>query len=990
MRRLLLIALLSVVSITLVAQNKEIKGKISDSDTKDALVQATVQLLKTDSTFVGGTVTASTGAFTMKAPDNGKYILKISSVGYTPVTKNLVITDDHDINMGNIAIASDAIMLKGVTATAQALKVTMVKDTFVYNSAAYRAPEGSAIEELVKLIPGATVDDDGNVTINGKAVNKIKMDGKEFMTGDTKTALKNLPTAIVEKVKAYREKSDRERITGIADGNEDMTLDFSIKRGMNKGILGNVDLGYGTHDRYAERIMLGVFKDRFRMMSFGNFNNVNDAGFGGRGGGFGRGRNGLNTSNMVGVNFNYENTGKLKMDGSVRWNHGTSNQLTKGSSESFVIVKQSFSNNFSQNYSKNKQWDAQMRLEWTPDTMTNIMFRPRFSYSDNDGRSGYASATFDQDPYLYTNDPLNNIDVMDSLGYAKNSRTGSSLSYGDGKSVSGWFQFNKRLNSKGRNITFNANASYSTSQNKSFSTSNVALYQVPGSNYSINRYNLTPSKNWNYYAQIAYSEPIADRTYLQFSYKYNYGYSKSDRTTYDFSDFTQLSPDYVHLLTSLGLNKIPVYRNWGAYVLDNYEIYEDSLLSMFSEYKTKTHDIEIQFRKVRDNYNFNVGVLLQPQTTNFIQNFQNVSTDTVRTVINVTPTVDFRYYFSKEHQIRFNYRGSTSQPSMEQLVQITDNTDPMNITIGNRGLKPSFTNNFSLDYNNFISNHFQVISANGGFSTTKNRTVRSVFYDSKTGAQTSTYANVNGNWNANIEGEYSIALDTLAMWNLSNHAGYSYQNNVGLASAAMNSTPERNITRVHNINDRFAGSFRNDWLNIELDGSVTYTKSNNLLQSKSNLNTWAFSYGSNLSLTLPWKMTLSSDIHMRSRRGYSDKSLNTNELIWNAQLSQNFLKAKNLYVILQFYDILKNQSNLSRTINEMSRTDNEFNAINSYAMLHVVYRFNLMGGSDMRDRMGPRGDRGGRPDFNRSEFRDRGNRSGGFRPEGGGGFDGPR
>lgn len=181
---------------------------------------------------------------------------------------------------------------------------------------------------------------------------------------------------------------------------------------------------------------------------------------------------------------------------------------------------------------------------------------------------------------------------------------------------------NKRLNSKGRNITFNANASYSTSQNKSFSTSNVALYQVEGSNYSINRYNLTPSKNWNYYAQIAYSEPIADRTYLQFSYRYNHGYSESDRVTYDFSDFTQLSPDYVNLLTSLGLNKIPVYRNWGAYVLDNYKIYEDSLLSRFSEYKTKTHDIEIQFRRVRDNYNFNVGVLVQPQNTQ--TSFKNI------------------------------------------------------------------------------------------------------------------------------------------------------------------------------------------------------------------------------------------------------------------------------------------------------------------------------------------------------------------------------
>ena len=311
MRRLLFTALLAVVSLSMTAQSRSIKGRISDKETKEALSQIAIQLLRPDSTFVTGTVSADNGAFQLKAPENGKYLLKLSSVGYATDVKNIVIADDHDLNMGEIKMVTDAIMLKGVTATARALKVTMVKDTFVYNSAAYNPPEGSVVEELVKLLPGASVDDDGNVTINGKTVNKIKMDGKEFMTGDTKTALKNLPVSIVEKVKAYREKSDRERITGIADGDEDMTLDFSIKKGMNKGILGNVDAGYGTHDRYAERLMLGMFKSDFRMMSFGNFNNVNDAGFGGRGGGGGRGRNGLNTSNMVGVNFNYENTGVL-------------------------------------------------------------------------------------------------------------------------------------------------------------------------------------------------------------------------------------------------------------------------------------------------------------------------------------------------------------------------------------------------------------------------------------------------------------------------------------------------------------------------------------------------------------------------------------------------------------------------------------------------------------------------------------------------------
>ncbi len=255
--------------------------------------------------------------------------------------------------------------------------------------------------------------------------------------------------------------------------------------------------------------------------------------------------------------------------------------------------------------------------------------------------------------------------------------------------------------------------------------------------------------------------------------------------------------------------------------------------------------------------------------------------------------------------------------------------------------------------------------------------------------------NVNGNWSANVNANYSVALDTMALWNVSNDIGYSYNNNVGLVSTDVNASSQKNITRVHNISDRLALSFRNDWLNVEPDGSINYTSSSNLLNPDANLNTWSFSYGANASVKFPWNMSISTDAHMRSRRGYSDKSLNTNEFIWNAQIAQNFLKAKNLSVMLQFYDILHNQSNFSRTINEMMRRDTEYNSINCYAMLHVVYRFNLMGNKDSRRHMGPpdgdrrrgRGDdRMGPPDDRHGRHGDRG--PGGFPPPGG--FGGPR
>lgn len=188
------------------AQNLKISGTLVDRDTKEGVMLVTIQMLKTDSTYVKGVVSDDKGHFSISAPNPGTFILKFSSVGYTTMTKKVKVTGSSNVSLGEIVFGADAIMLEGATVVAQAARVTVKEDTFVYNASAYRTPEGSVVEELVKRIPGAQVSDDGTVTINGKEVKKILVDGKEFMTGDTKTALKNLPTSIIDKIKAYDEK----------------------------------------------------------------------------------------------------------------------------------------------------------------------------------------------------------------------------------------------------------------------------------------------------------------------------------------------------------------------------------------------------------------------------------------------------------------------------------------------------------------------------------------------------------------------------------------------------------------------------------------------------------------------------------------------------------------------------------------------------------------------------------------------------------------
>ena len=967
MKRSILSMLLMLVAIASLAQERLISGKITDRDTKDPVEQVTIQLLKTDSTYVSGAISDERGLFHVNAPANGKYLLKITSVGYKPTVKRIQISEDKNLAMGNVVIGADAIMLKGAVVTAMAQKVSLKEDTFVYNSAAYRTPEGSVVEELVKRLPGAEVSDDGTIKINGKEVKKILVDGKEFMTGDTKTALKNLPTSIIDKIKAYDEKSDLSKVTGIDDGEEQTVLDFGVKKGMNKGVISNIDLGVGNKNRYNMRGMGGYFANNNRFMLFANANNTSDRGFGGGPGrGFWGGANGLNASKMIGANYNYELKDKFKFNTSLRWNHSDGDVWSSRSSENFMGTSSSFSNSLSQSYSRSNSWNGNIRLEWMPDSMTNILFRPSISWSSSDGLSGSQSASYNKDPYtITTKDPLSEegIEEMEKAEAMVNSQLTNGITYSDNNNINGMLQVNRKLGNKGRNITFRVDAKYTDNDSKSISLNNAKLYLVQtvegkDSTYQTNRYNLTPSKNYSYAGQLTYSEPLWKATFLQFSYKFTYSYSKSDRSTYDFSKYA-MSGNHE-------------YRGWDSYLnpfAGHLNDYRDDNLSRFSEYRNYNHDIQVMMRFIRQKYNLNFGVMVQPQQSKYIQDYQGVHVDTVRNVVNVSPTLDFRYRFSKMSNLRINYRGTTSQPSISQLLDITDNSDPLNISMGNPGLKPSFTQNFRLFYNNFVQNHNKGIMTFVNFSTTNNSISNKVTYDETTGGRITRPENINGNWNAMGAFMFNCSIDSAGVWNINTGAHANYNNYVSYLSLDKKSDSQKNTTRSITWRQNLSFSYRNDWAEFSLDGTLTYNKAKNKLQPTSNLETWQFSYGPSMTLTAPWGTSLNSSLSINSRRGYNDSSMNTDEFVWNAQLSQGFLKGKPLTIMLQFYDLLRQQSTFSRAISATSRTDTEYNAINSYAMLHVVYRLNLFGGKEARKGGfdGPGGP-GGRPNFHGRPF----------------------
>lgn len=946
--RFLLSVLFGLTTIVASAQQEKeitISGTVHDADLKEPMVQASVQLFRSkDSTFVGGTVTDIRGNFSVEVPSNGIYRIRISSIGYQTIQREVTLRNNRSQELGHLLMSSESVMLKEAVVTGRAAQVVVRKDTLVYNPEAYRTPEGSPIEELIKRMPGAEVDEDGNITINGKQVKKILLDGKEFMLGDVETALKNLPVSIIQNVKFYDQQSDQARITGIEDGNKETVLDFTVKKGMNRGYMTNLDLAGGTQHRYASRGMGSSFTDKTRFVLLGNFNNKEEnAGW--------WNRRGLNARKMLGTNLNYDDGEKLKADMNIRWNHRDGDNVNENSSENFYSgTSRTFSNSRSKSLSRSDNWNGNVRLEWKPDTLTNILFRANGSSGTNDGISSSANATFDEDPYLYVSDPL--ASVLDPASstlspYMVNHSVDASLSYGESKNAWAMLQFYRRLNPRGRNITIRVEGNIGDSDNRNVSNNEVFLHRVKNkagqdSTYFTARYNTTPSDNSGYVLSATYSEPLWKGAHLQANYELRYSQNKSDRNTYDFSHMPQ-NP-------FAGLE--PEYREWNPWIgemnamaatLLPLENYLDNQLSRYSEYKNYTHNIRLTLRHWQEEYDYNVGFLVQPQNSNFIQDYRGIYVDTVRNVTNLTPTIDFHYKFSEQSNIWVHYRGDTRQPDITQLLDITDDSNPLYITQGNPGLKPQFTNSLNVYYNNYIQKYKRSIVLFANYRHIRNSISNFVRYNEETGGSISRPENINGNWNADGGFNFNTALDSTAHWNVGTDTRFRYNNYVSYV-AQKKSDAEVNTTRTLNLNERLNASFRNDWLEVMLDGSVNYQHSRNELQPTANLDTWRFSYGGQVLVRLPLGFELSTNIHENSRRGYNDPSSNTNELIWNGQMSKTFLKSKTLVVALNFYDLLGQQSNYERWINATGRSDTRYNSVNSYAMLHVRYRLNMFGG----------------------------------------------
>ena len=967
MKRKLLLTVLALCYMGIAfAQDKKVKitGDVTDFETAEPVIAATIQLLSLpDSTFQAGATTDLKGEFELDhRMDLGKYTLKVSFVGYGDTYRNFIVAENtRRLRLDSIQLKTDALLLKEAVVEAQMAQVQVSEDTIIFNAEAFRVAEGSMLEELIRKLPGYEVENDGTVKYNGKTVSKILVDGKEFFSEDKSIAMKNLPANMVKKVKSYEKKSDFAEMTGIDDGEEELVLDLTVKEDAKKGWFSNIDLGYGRptqevkydiHNLYSVKGMVNRFKDNEHYSVILSTNNVNDKGFPGGGPGGRGGGNGMNQSSMGGFSMAknlgeevLKNKYQFQIGGGVRFFHNNSDVQSQTASETFLTQgnANSFSNSNSLSNNENLRVNADLRFEWRPDTMTDIIFRPNVSYSKSNNSSNNLSATFNRDPYetlediIDADDPLDDswVDTLYNSRINYNNR--QSLGASENTSVNGRLQINRKLNSEGRNLTLSLNGGYSQGENYSKSASTTRFYQsTTGDSTSIiNRYNATPSVSYNYNARAMWSEPLWKATYLQLSYQFSYRYNENNRSTYNLPE---------------------TMEDWAFANLNLPSQYKDSIdyaLSRFATYENFDHDITAQLRVVRDNYNMNIGFSLLPQHSRMHYQGQNISDTLVaRTVFNFTPTMNFRYRWSKQTSLRINYRGRSSQPSMTDLLPITDDSDPLNITMGNPGLKPTFNNSLNLQFQDFNVDRLQNISANLSFNSTLNSIVNQITYDETTGGRTTMPVNLDGwwrNWSTAAGIAYNTALPNQRYKvSSSTNANYNHQEGYVRTATAKGEFP---LATTHSVtlSERLSGTYQNDWFEVTLQGTLNYNHARNDLQPTANRDTYIFSYGPSTNIQLPWwNLKISSDIGMNSRRGFSDPEFNTNELIWNAQVSKSFLAQNAATISIQFYDILGQQSNVSRVVNATMRSDTWYNTVNSYFMAHFIYRLNLFGDKQSR------------------------------------------
>jgi len=907
-------------------QSGTIKGILTDKTSQEALPAATIALLHAkDSTVAATALTSTKGVFEISGIQDGNYRLFISFMGFEPYTKSISISSaNKQVNLDTLALPRKGVDLNVVEIIREVPPIVVKKDTLEFNAGSFKTRENAVVEDLLKKLPGVQVDKDGKITAQGETVKRVLVDGKPFFSDDPKLATKNLPADIIDKIQLIDKKTDQAEFTRIDDGQTEKTINITIKKDKKKGYFGRATAGYGSGDRFGVNASLNRFRDNQQIAILGGGNNVNNMGFtfqdafnfgggggrggggggrGGRGGGgggsmAGGGGSGITRNWNTGLNFSQDFNSKLKVNGSYFYNN-TQTASERISAKQYLLPDTTYYyNENSSSLTNNINHRANVRVEYTIDSMNSVIITPNFGYTKGEN--------FQSNEYK----SLNTKQEMINSGNTVNSSNATNPNFSTNA------LYRKRFNKKGRTLSTNINFGFNNSDRENFNKSRNEFVNPDGTHYvdSLDQRSDVNSVSRNLGVRITYTEPIFTDRYLELSYGYNRNFNSSDKLTYDYNN-----------------------------AKNEYDKLNDSLSNAFENtFQSQQAGISIRTQKLK--YDYSVGLNVQ---FSHLENL-NITKDSLLTqrTMNFFPSAHFNYTFAKNKRLRMYYNGSTQQPTVQQLQPVPDNSNPLYIQLGNPNLKPQFNNNFNISYNVFNVETMRGFfsSFNGGF--TANKIVNETTFDTQ-GKQTSRPVNINGSYNLNTFVVNSFPLKKQNT-SINTNTSFSFNRDLSITNSVQNTI--KNFTLTQGVGFNY---MHKELFDIATNASANYNGARYSVQKNNNTNYFDYTFAFDFNLNLPLGFIIGSDINYTLNTGRTD-GFNQNVTMLNGFVSKTVFKQKQGLVKIQAFDLLNQNVSISRNVAENYIEDVQNMVLSRYFMVSFTYFLNKFGGNTKGENKGQR------------------------------------
>lgn len=940
----------------------EISGHIIDARTKAGPENVFITVMTADSAVVDtchsrsysapGWYTRAICYYSMKIPAvAGKYIIKGEHPDYHPGYANLNIkaigrNTDFDVPALRLrpkrTMDEDSLSLDEVVVKATRIKMVTKGDTVVFNADAFNLQEGSMLDALVRQLPGAELTSDGEIKVNGEKVEELTLNGREFFKGNNKVMLENLPSFTVKNIQVFHKSSEKSEWAGKEVEQKKFTMDVQLKREYNTGILGNIEGGYGTDNRFLGRLFALRYTDCSRISVFANMNNVNEDRKPGQNGDWDPTKqpNGQKTTRMAGADLLIdEKEHRWRENANVTFNWDKSTDETQTNSESFFSSGNTFSRGLSASESNSKSLSFRnhfmlMKPLWL---MSNI--GGYYSEMKGTGSSRSVSADASLDNWGKVQASLDSVFAA-TLSPELQARIINRSANGSKNNSSFLSLYSNHYGSiklpSGDMIDINFSANTDRTKQEGFSRQQVDYFRVSGMDIAQNKYNHQPEHSYNYSGSATYSLQFTPFYTFAPSVEYAQGYTSRNSEIYRLDNLEGWGANTTHTM-----GELPSNRNEMLEALDLNNSYDSKTMN-----KTITvepsHQFSIQNDSVQLWASINMPVRYHNNRLNYYSSSLNTTARQHRWTFEPNMYLSLMFVKSKL-SIDFNASMNESLPSLMNTIDRRNDENPLSIQLGNPDLKSTFSENISFGINKRWEGKVNFYNGINLHWTASQRSVSQGYtMDKTTGVYTFRPVNVDGNWNVSVNDYFTMDFGSGKEWHFETSPNYAFAQSVDMA--AVQGEQNSGISKVHTntFGDNLRLDYRKGDLTLGLNCNITYRHSTSDQQSFMTVNTTNFAYGFTGQYLIPWmKFTLATDIKMFSRRGYASSELNTNDLVWNASLSKTLLKGK-LIARLEAFDILHQLRNTEIMINAQGRTETITNTIPRYAMLHLQWQFNQM------------------------------------------------